>query len=240
MGHASKAEATIKGAQFEIVKEKAPTDLSFDKLTRTDKFTVTAADLLGNLRGTKTGYRLGAVSFADSSYGTVTGTKPSFVLNLRKVGDFTVNLTLEHDTKEDISISAAIQLVVTKLSFSKYIHTISDGKTIKGADLMKNILGGTGYTLKSIALKDDAFGTVSGTAPNLTVTLKKAGSFNATLTISKGGTNEDLSAEIEAVLPSLTFTKLVIGYKRTLSKAEIFAKVAGNKTGYSIQTITLG
>ena len=53
--HAAKDEATIKGAQFEISKEKAPTDLSFDKLTRTDKFTVTAADLLGNLRGTKDG-----------------------------------------------------------------------------------------------------------------------------------------------------------------------------------------
>ena len=224
--HNAKDEATIKGAQFQISKEKAPTDLSFDKLTRTDKFTVTAADLLGNLRGTKAGYQLKAVSFADSSYGTVTGTKPNFVLNLKKAGDFTVNLTLAHDTKEDVSISAAIQLVVTKLSFSKYIHTISHGKTIKGADLMKNILGGTGYTLKSIALKDGAFGTVSGTD----ITLKKAGSFNATLTISKGGTNEDLAAEIEVVLPNLAFTKLVTGYKSTLTKAEIFAKVTGNST----------
>ena len=32
--------------------------------------------------------------------------------------------------------------------------------------------------LKSIALKDGAFGTVSGTDPNLKITLKKAGSFN--------------------------------------------------------------
>ena len=141
LGHASKAEATIKGAQFEIVKEKAPTDLSFDKLTRTDKFTVTAAELLNNLRGTKTGYRLEAVSFADSSYGTVTGTKPSFALNLKKVGDFTVNLTLEHDTKEDISILAAIQLVVTKLSFSKYIHTISDGQDDKRSGLDEKCIG---------------------------------------------------------------------------------------------------
>ena len=196
-------------------------------------------DLLGNLRGTKAGYQLKAVSFADSSYGTVTGTKPSFVLNLRKVGDFTVNLTLAHDTKKDVSISAAIQLVVTKLSFSKYIHTVADGKAIKGADLMKNVLGATGQTLKNIALKDTSFGTVSGTAPNLTITLKKAGSFNATLTLSKGGTSEDLAAEIEAVLPSLTFTKLVVGYKSTLSKAEIFAKVAGNKTGYTLDRINL-
>ena len=80
---------------------------------------------------------------------------------------------------------------------------------------------------------------MSGTAPNLTITLKKAGSFNATLTLSKGGTNEDLAAEIEAVLPSLTFTKLVVGYKSTLSKAEIFAKVAGNKTGYTLDRINL-
>ena len=157
-------------------------------------------------------------------------------MNLRKVGDFTVNLTLEHDTKEDISISAAIQLVVTKLSFSKYIHTVSDGKTIKGADLMKNVLGSTGYTLKSIVLKDNAFGTVSGTD----IMLNKAGSFNATLTLSKGGTDEDLDAEIEAVLPNLTFTKLVTGYRSALTKAEIFANVKGNSTGYSIQTITLG
>ena len=237
--HAAKDEATIKGAQFEISKQEAPTDLSFEKLTRTDKFTVTAVDLLGNLRGTKAGYQLKAVSFADSSYGTVTGTKPSFVLNLRKVGDFTVNLTLEHDTKKDVSLSAAIQLVVTKLSFSKYIHTVSDGKTIKGADLMKNVLGGAGYTLKSIALKDDSFGTVSGTAPNLTITLKKAGSFNATLTLSKGGTSEDLAAEIEAVLPSLTFTKLVVGYKSTLSKAEIERQIQGNRSGYTISNISL-
>ena len=93
--HNAKDEATIKGAQFEITKEEAPTNLSFDKLTRTDKFEVTAVDILGNLRGTKTGYRLKAVSFADSNYGTVIGVKPTFVLNLKKSGEFTVNLTLE-------------------------------------------------------------------------------------------------------------------------------------------------
>ena len=105
---------------------------------------------------------------------------------------------------------------------------------------MKNLLGGTGYTLKNIALKDDAFGTVSGTAPNLTITLNKTGGFNATLTLSKGVTTESISAEIEAVLPNLTFPKFIIGYKSALTKTEIFAKVSGNSTGYSIETITLG
>ena len=235
LGHDAKDEVTVKGAQFEITKEKAPTNLSFDKLTLADKFKVTAVELLGNLRGTKTGYQLKAVSFVDSSYGTVTGIKPHFVLNLKKPGDFTVNLILEHDTKKDVPILATIQLVVTKLSFSKYIHTASDGKTIKGVDLMKNILGAVGYSLKSITLKDTSFGTVSGTD----ITLKKTGAFNATLTLSKAGKDEDIAAEIEAVLPSLTFTKLVVGYKSTLSKAEIFPNVSGNSTGYSIQTITL-
>ena len=235
LGHDAKDEVTVKGAQFEITKEKAPTNLSFDKLTLADKFKVTAVELLGNLRGTKAGYQLKAVSFADSSYGTVTGTRPDFVLNLKKPGDFTVNLTLEHDTKEDVSISALIRLVVTKLSFSKYIHTASDGKTIKGGDLMKNVLGAVGYSLKSITLKDTSFGTVSGTD----ITLKKTGAFNATLTLSKAGKDEDIAAEIEAVLPRLTFPKFTIGYKSTLTKAEILAKVAGNSTGYSIKEITL-
>ena len=233
-------EVSIANAQFQIDRNPAPTDLRFNKFIRTDKFTITAVDLLGNLRGTKSGYQLKAVSFVDSSYGTVTGIQPHFVLNLKKPGDFTVNVTLEHDTKKEVSISAAIQLVVTKLSFSKYIHTASDGKTIKGVDLMKNILGAVGYSLKSITLKDTSFGTVDGTAPNLTVTLKKTGVFNATLTLSKGITTKDIAAEIEAVLPNLTFPKFTIGYKSTLTKAEILAKVTGNSTGYSIQTITLG
>ena len=170
---------------------------------------------------------------------TVTGVRPNFVLNLKKPGDFTVNLTLEHDTKEDVSIPISIRLIVDRLTFSKYIHTASGGKTIRGADLMKSVLGGVGYTLRDIKLKDDAFGTVSGTRPNFTITLKKAGSFNATLTITKAGIHEDLTAEIEAVLPHLTFPKFTIRYKAALTKAEILAKVVGNSTGYSIREITL-
>ena len=233
-------EVTLANAQFQIDKNAAPTDLSFNKLSLKDKFTVTAAELLAKVQGTKAGYTVKSVSFADTSYGVVTGGKPLFVLNLRKAGDFSVNLVLEHDTKKDVSLSAAITLVVTKLSFSKYIQTVSGGKTIKGTDLMKNVLGDTGYTLKSITLKDTSFGTVSGTAPNLTITLKKAGKFNATLTITKASINQDLEAEIEVALPVLTFPKLSVGYKSFLSAAEIYGNIRGNTTGYTLSRATLG
>ena len=67
--HVVKDETTIKGAQFEIVKQGSPKDLKFNKITRTNKFTVAATELLGSLQGTKAGYRLKAASFVDSSYG---------------------------------------------------------------------------------------------------------------------------------------------------------------------------
>ena len=106
---------------------------------------------------------------------------------------------------------------------------------------MKNVSGATGYTLKSITLRDTSFGTVSGTAPNFTITLKKAGKFNATLVLTKTGLlDQSVEAEIEAVLPALTFPKLTIGYKGVLNKTEILNQVAGgNKTGYTVKEIRL-
>ena len=229
-------DANIKDAPFEFTKDSSPNDLKFKKLSITNKNKVTAQELIDNIQGTKAGYQLKAVSFVDSSYGTVTGSKPDFVLNLKKPGDFTVNLTLEHKNKKDVSMSAAIQLTLTKLIFSKYIHTVSGGKTIKGAKLMNNIWGATGYHLRKIVLNDTNFGTVSGTD----ITLKKAGSFNATLTLSKVGSNDEvLPAEIEVVLPNLTFTELAIGYKSQITKEEIIAQIKGNKTDYDIKQITL-
>ena len=232
-------EVTLKAAL--VIKE--PT-LTFKKLV-TAKSSITSQEILSQIDN-HTGYKVKGITLKDTSFGSVTGTTPNLKITLTKYGNFTADIVLSKTGHLDATIKGAAFERTTNilpapgdLTFSKYIHTISDGKTIKGAALMKNVLRAVGYSLKSITLKDTSFGTVSGTAPNLTITLKKAGSFNATLTLSKGGTNEDLAAEIEVVLPSLTFPKFTIGYKSALTKAEILANVKGNSTGYSIQTITL-
>ena len=113
--HASKADVTITGAQFEIGKASAPS-LTFNKRTKAfaSGGSFTTADILAGVQGTKTGYTLKSIaSLSPSDVASVRGTKPNLALNFTKAGTFTATIVLEHASKADVTLTTAQFVIAT-------------------------------------------------------------------------------------------------------------------------------
>lgn len=56
----------------------------------------------------KIGYTVKAINnISESTVAAVSGTKPNFKIDFKKVGTFTADMVLEHPTKADITINNA-------------------------------------------------------------------------------------------------------------------------------------
>ena len=208
------------------------------------------ADILGGVRGTKTGYTVKNISNLSSNIVTVSSSK---TLDFKNVaGSFTATIILQHSTKADVTIENC-EFEITKttaptdFSFTKITKQYDSGNRFTTNDILGAIRGSkTNYTLKSItAVSPSGIASASGTAPNLSLTMTKAGNFTATI-ILEHPTKLDVtipSCEFEitkATAPTLTWTKqakaFVSGGK--FSTAEIIAGVQGTKRNYTIKDIT--
>ncbi len=101
LAHATKADATITGAQFEITKA-AGERLTFSKRTKkvSSSGSFSTDEILGGVQGTKAGYTLKSISvLSPAGVASVSGRKPNFSLTMTKIGSFTATLVLEHTTK---------------------------------------------------------------------------------------------------------------------------------------------
>ena len=101
-----------------------------------------------------------------------------------------------------------------------------------------------GYTLKSIAIGDSykSFAEVKGTAPNFSLTLKKVGTFTATIVLEhsyyKDATISSAAFEItKAPAKTLTFRKLLTD-RGTVTRDEILRQIRGEKTNYTLKSIS--
>ncbi len=105
--HATKADVTLRGKEFEITKATAET-LTFNK--RNKSFSIggsfSTSEILAGVAGTKDGYTLKEIkNVSPSGFARVNGTKPNLSLAMIKVGSFTATICLEHPTKADATIT---------------------------------------------------------------------------------------------------------------------------------------
>ena len=152
--------------------------LTFTKLT-VNKQDVTKEQLLQQIKEKeKEGFSIKRITISDSAFAEVKGTAPNFSLKIKKPGTFKITITLQKTGFKEVTIEATIVYVATEsLTFDK----LSTAKSMLSKDdILKQVKGNKdGFTLKSIAIGDSykSFAAVQGTAPNLSLTLKKGGRF---------------------------------------------------------------
>ncbi len=255
--HANWGDVTIKNCKIIISKDAAAT-LTFNKVYKAfiSGGSFTPSEILAGVAGTKLGYTLKEIkTLAPSDVASVTGTKPNLSLRMTKIGSFTATIVLEHSTKGDATIKGAEFKINSspgeRLTFDKLTKVYSIGGRFTTAEILGRV-GGTkaGYTLREMrSLNPIGVAGVTGTKPNLSLTMTKAGNFTATLVLAhatKGdSTIDNASFEItKASAPTLTWTKQSKPYGSggEISNAELLAGLNGTtaaKTGYTIKSVTI-
>ncbi len=255
--HASKEDATIKNCKI-IISKDAPAILTFNRVSKAfvSGGNFTTSEILAGVAGTKSGYTLKEIkALAPSDVASVTGTKPNLSLTMTKIGSFTATIVLEHSTKGDATITGAEFKISSsageRLTFGKLTKVYSIGGRFTTAEILGRVGGTkTGYTLREISsLTPIDVASVTGTKPNLSLTMTKAGNFTATLVLehaTKGdSTIDNASFEItKASAPKLTWIKQSkpYGLGGEISNAELLAGLNGTsatKTGYTIKSVTI-
>ncbi len=261
--HDTKADKTIAGAQFEITKGAAPSNLSWGKQSKpySDRGEISNAELLNGLGGTKTGYRIKSVqitSDSGSSGASVSGNGTAAkIAGYTKITVLTLTLVFEHDTKADKTISNA-QFEITKgaapsdLTWRKQSKAYSAGGEISNAELL-NGLGGTklGYRIRSVQITGDnstSGASVSGSGTTAKITgYTKMTVLTLTLVFQHDAKADKTltGAEFEitkmAAPVDLSWVKQSKLYSSSgeISNAEILAGLDGTKVGYRIKSVQI-
>ena len=213
--------------------------LTFTKLT-VNKKDVTKEQLLQQIKEKeKEGFSIRRITVSDDAFAEVQGTAPNFSLKIKKPGTFTIKITLHKTGFKEVTIEATIVYVGTEsLTFDKLSTAKS---TLSKDDILKQVKGNKdGFTLKSIVVSDSDFAAVQGTAPNLSLTLKKAGDFTATIVLEKADYNDvTLNASFSGVPETLTFNELTTS-KTTLNKQDLFNQIPeAAKASYALKSIVI-
>ena len=187
--HPTKRNVVFTGAEFEITKGAAER-LTFQKVSKafTSGGKFSTADILGGVRGTKTGYTIKDITTLNpKNIATVSASKElDFSGNL---GSFTATIILEHPTKDDATITKA-EFEVTKgaterLTFEKVYKPFATNGNFTTAEILAGVQGTkTGYTIKSIStISHSDVASVAGTAPAISINMAKQGNFTATIVL---------------------------------------------------------
>ena len=249
--HATKADATITGAQFEITKVTAER-LTFQKIDKvfSSGGSFATAEILAGVRGNKSGYTVKSItSLTPTGVVSVSGSGSHLSLAMIKAGNFTATIILEHTTKEDATITGA-QFEITKataesFTFDKKTKNFATGGKFTTADILHGVRGNkTGYTVKNITNISpsnivrfsssktlDFIGSVSSFTA--TIILEHPAKADATIT----GAQFEIT---KVTAERLTFQKIdkVFSSGGSFATAEILSRVQGTKTGYTIKSIT--
>ena len=213
--------------------------LTFSKLT-VNKQDVTKEQLLQQIKEKeKEGFTIKKITISDPAFAEVKGTAPNFSLKIKKPGTFTITITLHKTGFKEVTLEATIVYIATEaLTFDK-LTTAKN--TLSKDDILKQVKGNKeGFTLKSITISDSDFAEVRGTAPNFSLTLKKAGDFTATIVLEKVNHKDvTLNASFSGIPEKLTFNELTI-YKTTLNKDDIFKQIPEKeKANYILKSIAI-
>ncbi len=225
--HATKADKTITGAQFELTSGAVSVPLSWSRQSKvySPAGEISNAELLGGVRGTKDGYRIKSVQITTDSGGSgarVSGSGTAAkIVGYRKATILTLTLVVEHTTKPQKTLSNA-QFEIRKmpvpadLTWRKQSKVYSFGGEISNGELLRGLSGTkTGYRIKTVSISD---GGVTGARVSGSSTSAKIVGYTktGTLTLSivfEHDTKEDRTitgAEFEitkGATPTLSWTK---------------------------------
>ena len=260
--HATKADKTITGAQFELTSGAVSVPLSWSRQSKVYSLAgeISNAELLGGVRGTKDGYRIKSVQITTDSGGSgarVSGSGTAAkIVGYRKATILTLTLVLQHATKPQKTLSNA-QFEIRKmpvpadLTWRKQSKVYSFGGEISNGELLRGLSGTkTGYRIKTVSISD-AGGTgarVSGSSTSAKIVgYTKTGTLTLSI-VFEHDTKEDRTitgAEFEITkgsAPLLTWTKQTKPFSSggEITHADLLAGVTGSgKTGYTLKTVNI-
>ncbi len=260
--HATKADKTITGAQFELTSGVVSVPLSWSRQSKvySPAGEISNAELLGGVRGTKDGYRIKSVQITSDSGGSgarVSGSGTAAkIVGYSKATILTLTLVLQHATKPEKTLSnAAFEIrkmpVPVDLSWRKQSKVYSAGGEISNAELLNGLSGTkTGYRIKTVTISNKA-GTGARVSGNGTsakiVSYTKVGTLTLSI-VFEHDTKEDKNItggvfEItKGSASSLSWTKQTKPFSSggEITNADLLAGVTGSgKTGYTIKTVTI-
>ena len=246
LSHPTYFDVTLANCEFEIM----PPKFTFNKLTRrSDGGKVISTEQILNQipNAKKLGYQLKSIKLSDNSLATVSGTAPNLKLDLKKTGNFTATIILSHPTYFDVTVANCdFEIMPPKFTFNKLTRRSDGGKVISTEQILAQIPNAKakGYQLKSVVVSDGSFATVSGTAPNLKLDLKKTGNFTATIVLENPKYFDVTVAncDFEIILPTFSFQKLTRRSDggNVISTEQILAQIPDAKNrGYQLKSIVL-
>ncbi len=248
MIYCSKEESKPNNKKFTPVPAPSLTyaeqTIRFSSITGVTK-TLAVAKILAGVRGSKEGYAIKSITLVSNSTtasAKVSGTQLTFT----KIGNIVFNLVLKHASKEDATIKNC-KIIISKdapaiLTFNRVSKAFVSGGNFTTSEILAGVAGTkSGYTLKEIkALDPSDVASVTGTKPNLSLTMTKIGSFTATIVLEHSTKGDATITGAEFKISSsagerLTFGKLTKVYSigGRFTTAEILGRVGGTKTGYT-------
>ena len=229
--HSNYFDIMVKGVEIEVVPPGFVSN--FSKLLRSfgDSKRVSTDDILGHISGAKSkGYKLKSIRVNDIGYARVTGLKPDLGLELLKVGNFTVDIVLEHARYVDVVVKGVEIGVISPdfvFNFDRLFRNVEDGKRVSTDDILEHIpdAKSKGYKLKSIRINDVSYARVTGLKPNLGLELLKVGNFTADIALEHAKYADVVVKGVEMAVIS---PGLVFNFNRLLRNVEDGTKVSAD------------
>ena len=210
---------------------------------------VSFAVLRGNLTS-PAGWTIKSLTIVDSDFGEVTGAGSNQKITIKKDGTFAINITLGKTGYEDFVLKGKIKASTPTQPLKKadpsdfsFPELPVNAKEIPIATIQSNLKKPTGWTIKSIAVVDSDFGTVTGAGSSQKIVLKKGGTFVINITLQKTGWVDfvlkgvKIKATFKADAKDFSFPELPVNAKEIP-----FATIESNltkPTGWTIKSIAV-
>ncbi len=243
MIYCSKEESKPNNKKFTPAPSLTYADqtIRFSSITGVTK-TLAVAKILAGVQGSKEGYTIKSITLVSNST-TASAKVSGTTLTFTKPGNIVFNLVLKHASKEDATIKNC-KIIISKdaaaiLTFNRVSKAFISRGNFTTSEILAGVTGTkSGYTLKEIkALVPLGVASVTGTNPNLSLTMTKIGSFTATIVLehSTKGDATITGAQFKISTSSgerLTFGKLTKVYSSggRFTTAEILGSVRGTKS----------
>ena len=225
----------------EIKRFRVDPGLSFKKLVHhTKKDILVSKAIMENLQGDKDGFSLRHMeNISNASLAVVSEGKS---IKLKKTGNFTVTMVFGHSKERDITINGAEFEwdYAPVLTLRKIKKSILDAEITRD-DILNALIGDKAdYIPKRISEVSD--NTIASVPKNQSsITLKKVGSFTATITLEHPVYNDVIikKAAFECIdKNAFAFNKITkTGLFKKITPSEILNAVVGDKMGYRLKSI---
>ena len=231
-------KGNIKAALFKADAK----DFSFPELSVNAK-EIPFATIESNLKK-PTGWTIKTIAVDNLAFGEVTGTGSSQKIVLKKGGTFVINITLQKTGWVDFVLKGNVKaLNIPIASDFGFPELPVNAKEIPFATIERNLTKPTGWTIKSIAVADASFGTVTGAGSSQKIVLKKGGTFVINITLQKTGfADYVLKGNIKAANLKADPSKFSFPLLSVNAKEILIATIQSNlkkPTGWTIKSIAV-